>query len=81
MKNQFMLHVKYNNINGGDKILKDILGKNELNASVLQENTVKKGKEVFYHVEMQPASLIKFKKMVDSINVYESLDLFEYRNW
>jgi hypothetical protein len=81
MSNQFILQVKSHNITAQDKLLKDILSRKELNASLIYKKIFKKKEEAFYRIKIKPRALIKLKKLLDITLAYESIELFEFRHW
>lgn len=83
MKVDFILHVKYKNDEGEDKLFRQLVSRKEFGASstVLFEKIVKKTKEAFYRLTISPASLIRLKKMLDLNFPYRSLELFVFKEW
>jgi hypothetical protein len=81
MKNEFILHVTYYDNGGEENLLKEILCKKELDISLIFEKKINENKEVFCRIKIRPLALSKFKKMVDNMLHYQSIELFEYRMW
>ena len=81
MWNQFILQVRAANITHQDKLLKDLLSKKQIKASLMYKKIFKKTKEAFYRISITPHNLIKLKKILDARSAYQSIELFEFRHW
>ncbi len=81
MKNEFILHVTYYDNSEEGNLLKDILSKKQLDASLISEEKINQSKGVYYRIRIRPLALSKFKKMIDRKLHYQAIELFEYRMW
>jgi hypothetical protein len=78
---EFILRIRYVTLDGSDKLLKDQLAQKQYDATLIFERKVEKEKEVFYRIKMKTPALLKLKKFLDSREQYQTIELFEYREW
>jgi hypothetical protein len=81
VKNEFLLHLKSHNIQKLDQAFIGLINGKEFDAAIISKKIFKEENKIAYLVRISAASLIHFKKKLDAIITYESLQLFEFKEW
>jgi hypothetical protein len=81
MKNEFLLHLKSDNIEQTDELFLKLINSNEFDAVLVGKKMFKNENKVAYRIRISTSSLIGFKKRFDETIRCESLQLFEFKEW
>jgi hypothetical protein len=81
VKNEFLLHLQSGNIEKADISFLDLIKSEEMNIDLLSRKIFKEENKAAYRIKISAYSLILFKKKIDEMINYESLQLFKYVEW
>jgi hypothetical protein len=81
VKNEFLLHLKSNDIEKLDQLFLELINEPEFDAELVSRKIFKQENKTAYRIKISAASLIKFKKKFDEVIDYDCLQLFEYKEW
>ena len=79
--NEFLLHLKSADIEKLDGLFLELLADKTFCASLLSRKIFKEENKVAYRMKISAPALILFKKRFDSLIEYDSLELFEFKEW
>lgn len=79
--NEFLLHLKSADIETMDQLFMELLADKTFGASLLGRKIFKEEGKVAYRMRICAPALILFKKRFDELIEYDSLELFEYKEW
>jgi len=79
--NEFLLHLKAVDIEKLDRLFRELLANKTFGASLLGRKIFKDENKVAYRMRICAPALILFKKRSDEMIEYDSLELFEYKEW
>jgi hypothetical protein len=79
--NEFLLHLKSENIEKLDELFLGLLADKTFGAVLIGRRMFKEANKVAYRLKISAPALILFKKKFDATIEYESLELFEYKEW
>lgn len=79
--NEFLLHLKSGDIEKKDQLFLELLADETFAASLIGWKIFKEENEAAYRIRISAPSLILFKKRFDALITYDSLELFEYKEW
>jgi hypothetical protein len=81
MKNEFLLHLKSSDIEKLDALFLNLISDKTFDAEIVSRKVFEKEKKIAYWIKISAACLILLKKKLDELTTYESLQLFEYKDW
>ena len=81
MKNEFLLHLQSDNIEKADSSFLDLIKSKEMNVDLLSRKIFTEENKAVYRIKISAYSLVLFKKKIDELINYESLQLFKYEEW
>ena len=81
VKNQFILRLQYEDFDGEDKAVRNVLVRQEWENLLQWQQLTMKEPEAIYLVHTSPPEISRLKKNLDEQVHYKSLELFEYRSW
>lgn len=79
--NEFLLHLKSADIEKTDRLFLELLADETFGASLIGRKIFKEENKVAYRMRISAPALILFKKRFDTLITYDSLELFEYKEW
>jgi|KBSSwiStaDraftv2_1062776.scaffolds.fasta_scaffold1316022_2 hypothetical protein len=79
--NEFLLHLKSFDIEKLDRLFLELLADKTFGASLLGRKIFKEENKVAYRMKICAPALILFKKRFDEMIEYDSLELFEFKEW
>ena len=81
MKNQFILRLQYDDFDGEDKAMQNVLIKEGQENLLQWQQLMMKGQEAIYLVQTSFREISTLKKNIDEQVHYKFFELFEYRSW
>jgi len=81
VKNEFLLHLQSPDIEKEDLAFLNLIESKEMNVDLLGRKIFKEENKAAYRIKISAYSLILFKKKIDEVINYESLQLFKYEEW
>ena len=81
VENEFLIYLKSSDLAKQDKLFLELLHNEKFGATLINRKVFKAENKVTYRVSLSASSLIQFKKCFDAMVHYESLELFEYKEW
>ena len=81
VKNQFILRLQYEDFDGEDKAVRNVLVRQEWENLLQWQQLTMKEPEAIYLVQTSLREISRLKKNLDEQVHYKSLELFEYRSW
>lgn len=81
VRNEFLLHLKSNNIIEADQLFVKLIGRKEFRATLISRKPFHSENKVAYRIKIAAAALILFKKKFDEMGGSKSLQLFEFKEW
>jgi len=81
VKNQFILRLQYEDFDGEDKAVRNVLVRQEWENLLQWQQLTMKEPEAIYLVRTSLREISRLKKNLDEQVQYKSLELFEYRSW
>ena len=79
--NEFLLHLKSAEIETLDELFLKLLAHKEFGATLIARKMFKEENKVAYRMKISAPALILFKKRFDALIKYDSLELFEFKEW
>jgi hypothetical protein len=79
--NEFLLHLKSSDIEKMDRLFLELLADKAFGAMLIGRKIFKEENKVAYRMKIAAPALILFKKRFDALIEYDSLELFEYKEW
>lgn len=79
--NEFLIHLTSGDIEEQDRLFLELLADDRFAATLLGRKIFTTENKAAYRIKISASSLILFKKRFDEIIQYDSLELFEYKEW
>lgn len=79
--NEFLLHLKSSDIEKLDQLFLELLADKIFGALLIGRKIFVEENEVAYRMKIAAPALILFKKRLDEMIRYDSLELFEFKEW